>query len=41
MLREYWKEYRLTKWSFPGQNKEKQVTTRTVNKIFANTYKEI
>ena len=36
ILREYWKEYRPDQWLFPGQNKEKHITTRTVDKIFSN-----
>jgi len=38
-LREYWKEYRPRKWLFPGQDRERHITTRTVDKIFANAYK--
>lgn len=36
VLREYWKEYRPQKWLFLGQNKERHITTRTVEKIFSN-----
>ncbi len=36
VLREYWKEYRPQKWLFSGQNKERHITTRTVEKIFSN-----
>jgi site-specific recombinase XerD len=39
-LREYWKEYRPKKWLFPGQDKERYITTRTVEKIFSNACKE-
>ncbi|MBL7075608.1 tyrosine-type recombinase/integrase [candidate division KSB1 bacterium] len=34
ILRGYWKEYRPKKWLFPGQNKDKHITSRTVEKIF-------
>lgn len=33
-LREYWKEYRLTKWLFPGPDKERHITIRTAQRIF-------
>lgn len=36
ILREYWREYRSKKWLFAGQNKERYITTRTVEKIFSN-----
>ncbi len=36
VLREYWQEYRPRKWLFLGQEKEKHITTRTVEKIFSN-----
>ncbi|MFA4910719.1 MAG: site-specific tyrosine recombinase/integron integrase [Desulfobacteria bacterium] len=36
VLRQYWKENRPQKWLFPGQNKERYITTRTVEKIFTN-----
>ena len=36
ILRDYWKEYRPVEWLFPGQDKEKHITTRTVEKIFSN-----
>jgi site-specific recombinase XerD len=36
ILRQYWKEYRPQKWLFVGQNKERCITTRTVEKIFTN-----
>jgi site-specific recombinase XerD len=36
VLREYWQEYRPKKWLFSGQDKEKHITTRTVEKIFSN-----
>jgi site-specific recombinase XerD len=37
VLREYWQEYRPRKWLFSGQEKEKHITARTVQKIFSNT----
>jgi site-specific recombinase XerD len=40
-LREYWKEYRPKNWLFSGQDKERHITTRTVEKIFSNTCKEV
>jgi len=33
-LREYWKEYRPTKWLFPGPDKERHITIRTAQRIF-------
>ncbi|MDI6775981.1 MAG: tyrosine-type recombinase/integrase [Syntrophales bacterium] len=36
VLREYWKEYRPKKWLSSGQDKERYITTRTVEKIFSN-----
>ncbi len=36
VLREYWQEYRPKKWLFSGQDKERHITTRTVEKIFSN-----
>ena len=36
ILREYWKECRPKTWLFSGQNKERHITTRTVEKIFSN-----
>jgi len=36
VLREYWQEYRPKKWLFSGQEKERHITTRTVEKIFSN-----
>jgi len=32
-LREYWKEYRPTKWLFPGPDKERHITIRTAQRI--------
>jgi site-specific recombinase XerD len=37
VLREYCQEYRPRKWLFSGQEKEKHITARTVEKIFSNT----
>jgi len=37
VLREYWNEYKPKKWLFLGQNKERYLTTRTVEKIFSDT----
>ena len=34
VLREYWKEYRPTKWLFPGPDKERYITTRTAQRVF-------
>lgn len=36
VLKEYWNEYRPKNWLFSGQNKERYITTRTVEKIFSN-----
>ena len=33
-LREYWKEYKPTKWLFPGPDKERHITVRTGQRIF-------
>lgn len=35
-LRKYLKEYGQSKWLFPSQDKERYITTRTVEKIFSN-----
>lgn len=35
-LREYWKREKPKKWLFPSLDKEKHITTRTVQKIFQN-----
>jgi len=35
-IRRYLKEYGQSKWLFPSQDKEKHITTRTVEKIFSN-----
>jgi len=40
-LREYWKEYKLKKWLFSGQDKERYITTRTVEKIFSNVCRAV
>jgi len=34
-LREYWKEYRPKIWLFPGQDKNKHISVRSVEKIFS------
>jgi len=39
VLKEYWQEYRPKKWLFSGQDKERHITTRTVEKIFSNACK--
>ena len=36
VLREYWKKEKPKEWLFPSWNKEKHITTRTVQKIFQN-----
>ncbi len=36
----YLKEYGQSKWLFPGQDKGKHITTRTVEKIFSNACKK-
>jgi len=41
VLREYWQEYRLQKWLFFGQEKERHITTRTVEKIFSNAIETV
>jgi len=33
-LREYWKEYKPTKWLFPGPDKERHITIRSAQRIF-------
>jgi len=33
-LREYWKEYKPTKWLFPGPDKERYITIRTAQRVF-------
>jgi site-specific recombinase XerD len=35
IVREYLKEYGQSKWLFPGQDREKHITTRTIEKIFS------
>ena len=35
-LREYWRKEKPKKWLFPSWNKERHITTRTVQKIFQN-----
>ncbi|WP_353685160.1 tyrosine-type recombinase/integrase [Thermodesulfovibrio sp. 3907-1M] len=36
ILRHYLEEYQPKKWLFPGQNKKRYITVRTVEKIFAS-----
>lgn len=36
-LRNYWGKYKPKKWLFQSQDKEKHITTRTVQRIFSNT----
>lgn len=36
ILREFWRGYKPKKWLFPGQNKERYITIRTVEKVFSN-----
>ena len=38
-LKKYWKEYKPFKWLFPGPDKERHITIRTVQRIFENSYK--
>ncbi len=33
-LREYWKQYKPTKWLFPGPDKERHITVRTAQRVF-------
>ena len=35
-FKEYVKKYKPEKWLFPGQRKDRHITTRTVQKIFEN-----
>jgi len=37
-LREYWKEYKPTKWLFPRPDKKRQITIRTVQRTFETAY---
>jgi site-specific recombinase XerD len=39
-FKEYVEKYKPEKWLFPGQRKDKHITTRTVQKIFENAYKK-
>jgi len=41
ILRKYWREYRPKEWLFSGQDKERHITTRTVEKIFSNACKTV
>ncbi len=38
-LKKYWKKYKPFKWLFPGPDKERHITIRTVQRIFENSYK--
>ncbi len=40
MTRRYLKEYDQSKWLFPSHDKEKHITTRTMEKIFSNACKK-
>jgi len=39
-IRKYLKEYGQSKWLFPSQDKQKYITTRTVEKIFSTACKK-
>ncbi|RII00510.1 hypothetical protein B9J77_01920 [candidate division NPL-UPA2 bacterium Unc8] len=39
ILKEYQKKYKPEKWLFPSLDKDKYLTTRTVQRIFLNTCK--
>ncbi|MBC7091232.1 MAG: tyrosine-type recombinase/integrase [Nitrososphaeria archaeon] len=39
-LREYLKEYGKSKYLFPSQDREKHITTRSVEKIFSDACKK-
>lgn len=39
VARRYLSEYGQSKWLFPSQDKEKHITTRTVEKVFSNACK--
>jgi site-specific recombinase XerD len=39
VARRYLREYGQSKWLFPSQDKEKHITTRTVEKVFSNACK--
>ena len=39
-LRRYWKEHKPSTWLFPGPNKEKHITIRTVQRIFEKACKD-
>lgn len=40
-LRNYWEKYKPKKWLFQSQDKERHITTRTVQRIFSNTCKKV
>ena len=39
-FKEYIEKYKPEKWLFPGQKKDRHITTRTVQKIFDNACKK-
>jgi site-specific recombinase XerD len=39
-IQKYLREYGQSTWLFPGQDKDKHITTRTVEKIFSNACKK-
>jgi site-specific recombinase XerD len=39
LIDKYINEFGKSKWLFPGQNKEKHISTRTIQKIFENACK--
>ncbi len=40
-LRNYWGKYKPKKWLFQSQDKEKHITTRTVQRIFSNACEKV
>ena len=40
-FKEYVEKYKPEKWLFPGQRKDRHITTRTVQKIFENARKKL
>jgi len=40
-LRNYWDKYKPKKWLFQSQDKEKHITTRTVQRIFENACEKV
>lgn len=39
-LRKYWKEHKTSKWLFPGPDKERHITIRTVQRVFEKACKD-